>query len=69
MHTRVKQLEDECIALEREGEELEHDIQRIVETEEAEREKRNKDHKEWVSLTLTYTFEDFVLLIVIIYAI
>lgn len=55
MHTRVKQLEDECIALEREGEELEHDIQRIVETEEAEREKRNKDHKEWVRLSFNYT--------------
>lgn len=69
MHTRVKQLEDECIALEREGEELEHDIQRIVETEEAEREKRNKDHKEWVRLSFNYTFGYFIHLIAIIYVI
>ena len=48
MHTRIKQLEDECTALEREGEDLEHEIDRIVETEEAERNKRNQDHKEWV---------------------
>jgi hypothetical protein len=44
MHSKIKQLEDECIALEREGEDLEHLIKETIDREDTQREIETKEH-------------------------
>ena len=46
MHSTILQLEDECVALEKEWEELEHLIKETIDREETQREIENKEHME-----------------------
>lgn len=50
MITKIRDLENECIALEREGEDLERKVEETMKQNEAERERDNRQHQEWVSL-------------------
>lgn len=50
MITKIRDLENECIALEREGEDLERKVEETMKQNEAERERDNRQHQEWVSV-------------------
>jgi hypothetical protein len=50
MVTKIRELENECIALEREGEDLGHMVEVTIQQNEAKREEDNRDHQEWVSV-------------------
>ena len=49
MVAKIKELEAEWIALEREGEDLELQVEETIKEHEEVREKKIKSHQEWVS--------------------
>ena len=56
MVSKIQQLEDEWLSLEREGEDLEHQVEETIKKNEKEREKQLEKHQTWVSATQIMNF-------------